>query len=202
MSVAQTIATNIANVATAIRGQGHIEVSPVTCMLASTGGPMAVFANSANNPSVPGPQLTDSETITVRWNNAATTTGIARNFVLPIDVDTTAPVIANALVSKTGATVGDASTLTFGAFITKAGDLHDADADAGGATSAVQGDATAKTLTRLTRTIPATDVAASLTSGGPGNVFFSVKVTDGTLGTDDLCLHALWFTYTRKLSLS
>lgn len=200
MGVMNQLVTATGNIATAIRGQGHIDLAPHACLLASTGGPMSVFANGAS--ATPGPQITDSETFTVRWNNNATLTAIARNVTIPVDIDTTAAITFNCLVSKTGATVGDATTVTVAAWITKAGDLHDADADLGGVTSAVQGDATAKTITRLQRTLAASDIAASLTSGGPGVLAISFGPTGGTLGTDDFCMHAAWLTYTRKLSLS
>jgi hypothetical protein len=148
-----------------------------------------VFADSAANPSVPGVQITDSEIASVRWNNAATTTGILITLFVPAPQDPAAPAVLHLLCSKTGATLADASTFTVGAFRVAVGDLHDASSDVGGASNAVVGNAAAKTVQEVTLTLTGAnlpDTACLMT--------FTIKVTDGTLGTDDMCLHAAYIT--------
>lgn len=157
--------------------------------LASTGGPLAVFADSASNPSVPGIQITDSEVASVRWNNAATTTGILTTIFAPAPQDPAAPAKLHLLVSKVGATLADASTFTVGGFAVAVGQLHDAGSDIGGASSAVVGNAASKTVQEVTLDLTGAnlpDTACLLT--------LTIKVTDGTLGTDDMLLHAAYIT--------
>jgi hypothetical protein len=166
-----------------------IGVPVLTALLGSTGGPLAVYADSANNPSVPGIQLTDSEVGSVRWNNAATFTSIMTTVYVPAPSDPAAPAVLHLLVSKTGATVGDAVTFTVGAFTVAVGDLHDADADFGGTSSAITGNATSKTVQEVTLTLTGAnlaDTAALLT--------LTIKPTDGTMGTDDISLHSAFIT--------
>lgn len=175
----QTLGTN----------QAQFNVPIATAILAA-GTPMAAWAdNAASNPGI---TLTNSEAVGIRWNNNASQTAIWYQVALPQDLDEAFDLVLHALVSKTGATVGDATTLTVTAFFQTVAALHDADANAGGTSSAVVGDATAKTVTEVTLAIAAADVPAP-----PANLSFSVKPTDGTLGTDDFCMHALWFEYTR-----
>lgn len=181
-----------------LTGQALIQLNPASCMLASTGGPMAVFADSANNPSVPGPQINNSESLVVRWNNAATTTGVMKSIYIPSDIDTTFPITVTLFVFKVGATVGDATTFTIGAFLVKAGQLVNADADFGGATNAVVGNATSLTVQTVSRTLAAADVAAALGTGSAGVLTLTIKPTDGTLGTDDICLLQGVISYTRR----
>lgn len=158
----------------------------------ATGALLAVFAGGAS--TTPGTQLTDSKTAAVRWNNDAAPGAIAVNVPMPQDLDDTAVVTFHALVSKTGATLADATSLTVGAFEHIPGALHDADVDFGGATNAVTGDAAAKTVTELIRTFAAADI-----HGAPSSIAMTIKPTAGTLGTDDLVLHAAWLEYKAKL---
>jgi hypothetical protein len=74
-------------------------------------------------------------------------------------------------------------TFTIGAFLNTVGALHDADANFGGATDAMVGTATAKTVQRVTLTLPAAALTADATA-----LTLSVKPTDGTLETDDVIL--------------
>jgi hypothetical protein len=89
--------------------------------------------------------------------------------------------------------VADATTFTVTAFFQTVAALHDADADCGGTTSALTGNATAKTVAELTLSITGADLPPS-----PSVLTFSIKPTDGTLGTDDAIVHGIWFEYTRK----
>lgn len=181
--------------AAAWAGVGFIDLNPAGGMtLASTGGALAVFADSANNPSVAGIQVTNSEVWTVRWNNAATFTGIARSILLPRDLDGTYPINVKLLAGKTGATDADDMSFTIGAYFVSAGDLWDADADCGGVTNVMDGTTTAKTLVTFTRAIAASDVPDS----GPSILTVTIAPTAGVLGTDDGVLAAAWLEYTRK----
>lgn len=181
--------------ADALTAQAQVNI-PITAALdVATGGPLAVFADGAS--TTPGTQLTNSKAPCVRWNNHATPGAIALAVAMPQDLDDTKDVVVHALVSKTGATVGDATKLTIGAFEQVVGALHDADTDFGGDTNAVTGDATAKTVTELTCTLALADVHPA-----PSALSLTIKPKAGTLGTDDLCLHACWLEYTRKLMTS
>lgn len=170
--------------------QAQINVPLGTAILAA-GTPMAAFADNAS--SNPGVTLANSKAVGIRWNNNASQTAVWFCVPMPQDLDDTAALVLHALVSKTGATTGDATTLTVTAFFQTVAALHDADTDCGGTSSAVTGNATAKTVTEITLSIAGSDVPAS-----PSSLSFSIKPTDGTLGTDDFIVHALWFEYTRK----
>ena len=161
-------------------------------VLAATGAPLVLPFVDASA-TLPGIDLVDSEAICLRWNNHANPGEVAQTFVIPPDCDITFDMTFHALVGKTGATLGDATTLTITAFAAIAGDLHDADADFGGATNAVTGDATAKTVTELTVALAAANLKAP-----PAVVFITINPTDGTLGTDDFLVHATWMEYTPK----
>lgn len=186
-----------------MKGTKEIRIVPQSCALASTGGPLAVFADSANNPSVAGIQLTNSKVASVRWNNAATFTGILASVAIPYDLDPTMPITVLASVSKVGATAADVTSLTIAAYLAKTGQLHDADADFGGASSAVPAATATKTVVTLTRTLAASDVTAQLGSAPLGStesatLTLSIAPTAGTLGTDDFCLHGITLRYTSR----
>lgn len=161
----------------------------------ATGALLAVFANGAS--TTPGTQFTDSKTSAIRWNNDAAPGAIAVNVPMPQDLDDAANVVFHALVSKTGATLADATKLTVGAYEHIPGALHDADADFGGDTGAVTGDATAKTVTELTLTFTAANIHAA-----PSSICLTIKPKAGTLGTDDFLLHSAWLEYTPVLLAS
>lgn len=151
------------------------------------GAPLAAFSNGAS--PTPGVELTDSEVCSVRWNNNATLTPIDMTVYLPAPQDPAAPAVLHLLCSKTGATLADATTFTVGAFRVAVGDLHDASSDAGGTTSAVVGNAAAKTIQEVTLTLTGAnlpDTACLMT--------LTIQPTNGTLGTDDMCLHAAYIT--------
>lgn len=184
-----TAGTGAANWERADKRKGRRDISPSMCARVDTGAPLAVFADGASD--VPGIQVTDSESETVRWNNHAAPKAISVNISFGDELDDADDVTFHAIVSKTGATLADATTLAIGAFFHPVGALHDADANAGGATGAVVGDLTAKTTTKLSRTIAAADVPA-----GPVGLFLSIGPTAGTLGTDDFLIHEMWVEYT------
>jgi hypothetical protein len=177
-----------ADVATAY---AQVEI-PLASFTTADATPLAKFADGATTP--PGLTLADSETLALRWNNHATPGAALTQIALPYDLDDAATATLEFLCSKSGATLGDATTLTIAAYIIAAGDLHDADANCGGVTGALVGNATAKTTAVLSRTIAAADIPASARS-----MFISVTPTAGTLGTDDLLIHSARLRYTRKL---
>jgi hypothetical protein len=163
-----------------VAGRAPMSV-PLNAFTASDGTPLAKFA-SASTPTF-GLNLADSEALNIRWNNDPTPGTIRTTVSLPDDLDGS-DLVLEFLCSKSGATSGDATTLTIAAFIIGTGDLHDADADAGGVTGAMTGAAAAKTTALLTRTIAGADIPATARL-----LNVSVTPTAGTLGTDDLMLH-------------
>jgi hypothetical protein len=175
----------------ATSAQAMVYVDLSSAILAA-GTPMAAWADNAGA-SAPGITLANSKAVGLRWNNQGTQTAVWLSAVMPQDLNDAAALVLHALVSKSGATVGDATSLTVTAFFQTVGALHDADTDCGGTSSAVVGDATAKTVSELTLSIAHGDVPAA-----PCNLSFSVKPTDSTLGTDDFVIEAIWFEYTRK----
>jgi len=170
---------------------GYVNVPITAAIDIATGALMAAFSNGAS--ATPGTALVDSKTVGVRWNNHATPGAISVNVPMPEDLDDAENVVVHALVSKTGATLADATKLTIAAFEIVPGALHDADADMGGDTGAVTGDATAKTVTELTLTLTAANIHAA-----PSALNLQIKPKAGTLGTDDLVLHAVYLEYVRK----
>ena len=116
---------------------------------------------------------------------------------MPEDADIAANMTLHIRASKTGATVGDAATFTVTAYNQVVGALHDADTNFGGTSSAMTGNATAKTIQDVTLTLALANLAAP-----PASVTLSIKPTDGTLGTDDLVFHGAHITYKKKLVAS
>ncbi len=159
--------------------------------LDADGDPLAKFVNAAS-PTF-GFALADSEALCLRWNNDAAPGTALNQIAIPADLDSRGSMSLEFLCSKSGATLADATTLTITAFLIAPGDLHDADANAGGVTGALVGNATAKTTALLTRTIAAADIPA-----GAKSMTFTVTPTAGTLGTDDLMIHDVRLRYQRK----
>lgn len=173
-------------------GSAQVEHNiPLTSFTLATGAPLAVFA-SAGTPTF-GLEATGSEALSIRWNNDATPGTAACAVGLPADLDVSRDMVLEFVCSKSGATVGDATTLTITAFMIAVGDLYDADANAGGVTGALVGNAVAKTTAKLTRTIATADIPASATL-----LNFTVTPTAGLLGTDDLFVHKATLKYFRK----
>lgn len=182
------------DVGATIGGTGRIDIPLFGTQLA-TGVALAVFADGAS--TTPGYAVVDSEALGIRWNDHANPDPIGFQFSMPPDVDTTANMTLNVIASKTGATVGDAVTWLVTAFNHPDGALHDADADFGGTSSAMTGDATAKTVQHETLTLGLADLAAA-----PNAVSMTIQPTDGTLGTDDVVIEAIYITYTSLNVLS
>jgi hypothetical protein len=179
----------------ALTAQYQVNVPLTAAIDAVTGIYPLVFADSEN--ALPGIQLTNSKAVSVRWNDHAAPTAIAITVPLPQNLDDTANIVVHALVSKIGATIGDATKLTIGAFFQTVAALHDADTDRGGDSDAVVGNAATKTVTELTLAI-----AANVVPPSPCALTLTIKPKAGTLGTDDFCVHAVWLEMTRKLLAS
>lgn len=159
------------------------------------GTALAAFADGAS--TTPGLALDNSEAAGIRWNNNANPDPICTSLPLPQDLDESADVVVHVLASKSGATLADAVTFDVGAFFQTVGALHDADADAGGTSGAMTGDATAKTVQEVTLTIANADVPAS-----PSVLTLTMQPTDGLLDTDDVTVHGVHLEYTKKLLTS
>lgn len=177
----------------ALAGPGSIaeQYIPLLSFGDADGDPLAKFADGAS--AVPGFNLADSEAFNIRWNNHATPAVILTQLGLPSDLDESKPIYLDFYASKVGATVGDAVTFLAAMYLSAVGALHDADANAGGTSSAMTGNAATKTIQKVSLTIAAADVPA-----GVFTATLTIKPTDGTLGTDDVCLHAVKLRYTRK----
>ena len=153
---------------------------------------LAVFVGGASN--TPGFQFTGAEVNGIRWNNAAAPDPIVLDpILLPKGIDDSFDATLYIMAAKTGATVGDAVTWLVTAFIQSDGALYDADADLGGTSSAMTGDATAKTVQVESLTLATADIPA-----GPCLLNLTIQPTDGTLGTDDVILMAVWVEYTPR----
>lgn len=160
--------------------------------LGTTGAPLVIFADAETAP--PGIQLTNSKAMTVRWNDHATPTPVGTCIQYPPDLDSTQPVVFKALVSKIGATVGDATTITVNFYEQSVGVLHDASSDLGGVTNALVGDAASKTISLLKLSI-------SPTKAPPAGATILFGPTANLLGTDDFVLHTAWLEYAKKLTV-
>jgi len=157
----------------------------------ATGGPMVIFSGGSTD----GATIADSEAKCLRFNNAASTTKFIAAVGLPDELDPTADVVVKALVSKSGATITDVVSLDFEAFLIGEGDLHDADADAGGTSSVLSApSAAAKTTEVLSLTIDAADVDTTF----PKVLNLSMVPTAGTFTVDDVLIHRVWLEYTPR----
>lgn len=162
------------------------------------GTALAAFADGASN--TPGLALDNSEAAGIRWNNAANPDPICKAIPVPYDLDETADVIATIVCSKNSNTLADAVTFDVGVFNNVVGALADADDDYGGTSSAITGDAAAKTvqasnLTLALANLPNPDLAAT-------QITVTVQPTDGTIDNDDVTAHFLRLRYRRKLRTS
>lgn len=171
-------------------GLGSLSI-PFTAGILAAGTPMAAWADDAN--SAPGVTLTNSEGMGIRWNNNATQVAVFTRFMMPRDIDPSKDAKLVLKAAKTGATVGDATTFTIAIFNNATGALLDADTDYGGATSAMTGDATSKTVQEVTRTLTAADLAVAGDA-----VTMSFKPTGAVLGTDDVTLFSIELQYRKK----
>ncbi len=164
---------------------------PITAFINIAGTQLTVFADGASDQ--PGFELTGSEALNIRWNNHAAPLAVMSSFLVPNDADITANMTMKFLAAKTGATVGDAVTFTVTALNQVVGALYDADANYGGVSSAMTGDANTKTVQVESLTL----ALANLPAAG-SNVTFTLKPTGATLGTDDLHLYQVWIEYKGK----
>jgi len=167
---------------------------PLGAWTEQDGTALADFADGDS--TTPGWNAGD-EGFGIRWNNHANPDPISMSVPIPPDLDASADVIVHVMAAKVGATVGDAVKWTIEAFNNADGALYDADADFGGDSSAMTGDATSKTCQEETLTLAAANVAAS-----PCVLTLTLQPKDGTLGTDDVILLGVWLEYTRKLLTS
>lgn len=174
--------------------QASLPLDPRSFHLAA-GTPLAAFANGDS--VTPGLALDDSEAAGVRWNNHGTPAAIFGSVPLPRDRKPDSDIVVHLVAAKTGATVGDATTFDVAAFFAPVGALRDADANAGGASSAMTGNAASKTVQEVTRTIAAADIPNNEPGKSPPVLTLSLKPTDGTLGTDDVTLLGVWLEYER-----
>ena len=133
----------------------------------------------------------------IRWNNKTIFNPVALSFVWPQDMDTLVNATFKCAVAKTGATGGDAMSMTVTVWNQPAAALFDADTGYGGATDAVTPADTATTVTYLSKTLALADLPTTL----PGSASIHIQPTDGTLGTDDGYLLAAWIEYSRKMEL-
>lgn len=163
---------------------------PLGAFAEADGTALADFADGAS--PTPGWSAGD-ESFGIRWNNHANPDPVSTSFTMPYDADLSANMTLNILAAKIGATVGDAVTWTVEAFNNVDGALYDADADFGGTSSAMTGDAATKTTQLETLTLALANLAAA-----PSQVVLTIQPTDGTLGTDDVILLGLSVAYTRK----
>ncbi len=176
---------NVSTLVPAVMGslhEGRLEVLPSDLRQAS-----GVTAIAFVDGSVDG--IVVSEGVMHRWNVASTNARWA-TFMLPPDLDDARDIVVHALCSREG-TADVTAALTVGAFFQTAAAAYDADSDAGGATTAVSAAGT-KVVQEVTLTIAAADVPA-----GPCVLNLSLVPT-AALDADDLNLHALWVTFTRK----
>lgn len=167
---------------------------PMGAWTEQDGTALADFADGAS--ATPGWSAGD-EGHGIRWNNHANPDPISSSIPVPPDLDSSADVIVHVLAAKIGATVGDAVTWTIEAFFNVDAALYDADADCGGASSAMTGDAATKTCQEETLTLAAADV-----QGSPAVLTLTLQPTDGTLDTDDVIVLGVWLEYTRKILTS
>jgi len=163
---------------------------PLGAWTEQDGTALADFADGAS--TTPGWSAGD-EGFGIRWNNHANPDPISTSVPIPPDLDASADVIVHIMAAKIGATVGDAVVWLIEAFNNADGALYDADADFGGESSAMTGDAATKTCQEETLTLAAADVAAS-----PCVLALTLQPKGGTLGTDDVILLGVWLEYTRK----
>ena len=163
---------------------------PLGAWTEQDGTALADFADGDS--ATPGWSAGD-ESFGIRWNNKATSDPISTSVPIPPDLDASADVIVHILAAKVGATVGDAVTWLVEAFNNVDAALYDADADFGGTSSAMTGDAATKTCQEETLTLAAANVA-----GSPCVLVLTLQPTDGTLGTDDVILLGVWLEYTRS----
>jgi len=187
MAAVDRVVAELKSIVDAMRGPGRIWVPPSDFAKAD-GTPLG-----APSGADPGLAIADSESQVVRWLAHATPAVAVFKVFWSEDLDTNYDATVKMLVSKSGATLADATTMTLTAFNQVSAALHDADTNFGGVSNALTGNLAAKTLSILSRTLAKGDLPT-----GPACTHFTIKPTDGLLGTDNLNLHMLWVEYTKK----
>jgi hypothetical protein len=172
--------------------KGIIDISMPTIL--NDGTALAQFSNGAS--ATPG-YCTTAEGMGIRWNNHATPTPVATKVMVPPDMNAESDAVVNILAAKVGATAGDATKFTIQAFNNDVGELYDADADFGGDTDAMTGDATSKTVQHVSLTLANADLIAY-----PAAIELTIQPKDGTIETDDVILLKAWIEYQRKILTS
>jgi hypothetical protein len=154
------------------------------------GTAVPVFANAGAD----GWTQLASKVLALRWNDGATPTDIAMQFVMPQDLDDTADVILHLMgaIVKAGGAEVDSPVITVEAYFDVPGAAPGADADCGGDSGEFLTAAT-NTFQEKTLTIAAADVPAS-----PSVLTLILHPKDGQLGTDDFVLLTPWLEVTRK----
>ncbi|MCK5601379.1 hypothetical protein KAR91_05915 [Candidatus Pacearchaeota archaeon] len=187
---ATTVEAALAEAFTNIQTAQAIINLPLGGFTEQDGTVLADFADGDS--TTPGVNAGD-ESFGIRWNNHANPDPISTSVPIPPDLDASADVVLHVLAAKVGATVGDAVTWLVEAFNNADAALYDADADFGGTSSAMTGDATSKTCQEETLTLASANVA-----GSPCVLALTIQPTDGTLDTDDVIILGAWLEYTRK----
>lgn len=175
--------------------QAYLEI-PIGAFFEADGTALAVFAGGDS--TVPGISVDDSEAAGIRWNNHATPDPIAAGFNLPADRVPNTPMTVRVKASKTGATLADATTFDVGMFFHPVGALRDADANAGGVSSAMTGNAATKTVQVVTRAIALGDIPNPSTTDPVISGTLTLQPTDDLLDTDDVTIHQVLLEYTRQ----
>jgi len=160
-------------------------------MITNAGVALAAFSDGAS--ATPGYCVT-AEGLGIRWNNHATPTPVGVKAMVPPDMDAGSDAVLHILAAKVGATVGDATKFTVEVFNNDVGALYDADADFGGDSGAMTGDANTKTVQEVTLTLASANLTAY-----PAAIELTIGPKDGTLGTDDVILLKAWIEYQRKI---
>jgi hypothetical protein len=158
---------------------------PIASFLDADGDPLAKWVDNAS-PN-PGFNLTASKALGLRWNNNATQgQPVLCSIKLPLNSGTS-DMTMFIIASKVGATVGDAVTFTVVAYPLNVGALHDAPSDAGGVSTAMTGSAPTKTVQQVSMGIAFEDIQDN------ESLTFTITPTSGTLGTDDVIIHEIYF---------
>lgn len=159
---------------------------------AGTLAALAIFSAGASN--VPGFTNLSSEGLGLRWNNAATPNPIISQFEKPADMDTSKDAVIHILAIRSATDATDLVTFTVTAFDNVVGAAAGADADFGGASSAMADDVVVQ---ELTLALAAADLAAT-----QGAITLTVQPTDGLLDTIDVTVLGIWIEYSKAVLTS
>jgi len=186
-TAAATVEDDLAELYAHLQSAEHLIEIPIGSFTEQDGTVLAAFADGDS--TTPGMAAGD-ESFGIRWNNHATPDPISANVAILPRLNPGKNVILHLLAAKVGATVGDAVTWLVEAFNNLDGAAYDADADFGGTSSAMTGDATSKDCQEETLTLATANIAAD-----PGMITLTIQPTDGTLGTDDVILMGVWLEF-------